>query len=156
MRLLQEDWAEQELRDVSAHFHFVTTSDCAICQNFVNSCCKGCQRAEWKKNLDRNAAKQEEFDATIRDFEVTFESAPEGTQLRKASDKVRMPQWVQVLKERPQTSTMHLGVSWPFGTVERVEVWRPKAADGRTHRHGKPMVTTSADGVGSSRLNQNL
>ena len=31
-------------------------------------------------------------------------------QLRKASDKVRMPQWVQVFKERAKIGTMHLGV----------------------------------------------
>ena len=67
-------------------------SACAICQNFVISCCKGCEWAELQKNLDQNAAKQEEFNTSIQDFEVTFELTPEGTQLRKASDKVRMPQ----------------------------------------------------------------
>ena len=51
------------------------------------------RRAE-EKNLDQNAATQEELNARIQDFEVTFESTPKGTQLRKASDKVRMPQWV--------------------------------------------------------------
>ena len=88
------------MRYDGAFLHFVTASECAICQNFVNSCCKGCERAELKKNLGQNAAKQEEFKANIEDFEVTFESTPKRTQLRKACDKVGMPQWVQVLKEK--------------------------------------------------------
>ena len=33
-----------------------------------------------------------------------------GTEQRKASDRGRMPQCVQVLKERSRTGTMHLGV----------------------------------------------
>ena len=94
-------------RHDGAFLHFVTTSECAICLNFVDSCCKGCERAELKKNLDQNAATQEEFNASIQDFEVTFESTPKGTQLRKASDKVRLRQWL-VLKEMSKTSTKHL------------------------------------------------
>ena len=54
------------------------------------------------------------------DFEVTFESTPKGTPLRKASDKVCMPQWVQVLKERLKTRSVHPGE------------WRSNAADERT------------------------
>ena len=155
MRLLQEDWAEQEQVP-----HFVTTSECAICRNFVNSCCKGCERARLKKSLDHNAAKQEP-NASFQDFEVTFELTPKGTQLGKASDKVRTPRWVLVLKERSKTrSTMHLGV------LRGVGEWRPKAADERMHRHGKqefrgtcrddthgkPMGTMNAGYVGSTKL----
>ena len=118
-----------------AFLHFVTT--CAICQNFVNSCCQGCERTDLNRNLYHNAAKEAEFNASIQDVEVTFESTPKGTQLRKASDKVRFPQWVQVLKERSKPNTRHLGVFWPSDIVERVERRRPKAADERMHRHGR-------------------
>ena len=74
-----------------AFLHFVTTSECAICRNFGNCCCKGCERAELKNNLDQNAAKQLEFNASTQDFEDTFEPTPKGTQLRRTSDKVRIP-----------------------------------------------------------------
>ena len=47
---------------------------------------------------------------------------------------------------------MHLGVFWPSDIVEWVEGWRPKAADERTHRHGKPMGTMSADDVESTKI----
>ena len=66
-----------------AFLHFVTASERAIFRNFVNSCCKGCERAELKKNLDQNAAKEEKFNASIKFSEVTFESTPKGTQLRR-------------------------------------------------------------------------
>ena len=77
------------------------------------------------------------------DFEVTFESTPKGTPLRKASDKVCMPRCVQVLKERSKTSTMHLGLFGPPDIVDRVEGWRQKAADERTRRNGKQVFRGS-------------
>ena len=86
-----------------AFFHF-------LCRNFVNSCCKGCERAERKNTLDQNTAKREEFNASIQEFEVTIESTPKGTRLRNASDKVRTPRCVQVSEVRSKTSTMHLGI----------------------------------------------
>ena len=46
---------------------------------------------------------------------VLFESTPEGTHLRKASQK-------------KETSAMTLGVFVPSDIVERVEGWRPKAS----------------------------
>ena len=70
---------------------FVTTSECATCLNFVNSCCQGCERTGLKRNVDQNAAKQEEFSASIQDVEVTFESTPKETQLRQALGKSSFP-----------------------------------------------------------------
>ena len=71
-------------------------SQCLARSDFVNSCCKGCEPAELKKCLDQNTEKQEEFNASIQDFGVTCESTLNGTPLRKASGKLRMPQRVQV------------------------------------------------------------
>ena len=58
----------------------------------------------------------------------------------KSSDKVRMPQWVQVLKERSKTS-----ISWRDERTHRwgQQVWRDD-------KHGKPMGTMSADDVVST------
>ena len=78
---------------------------------------------------------------------------------------VRVPQWAHTLTERSKTGTMHHEVFWPSDIVERVDGWRPKAADERTHRHGtqvfcgiwrddrhgKPMGTMSVD-VDSTKL----
>ena len=50
---------------------------------------------------------------------------------------------------------MNLGVFRASDIVERVEGWRPKAADEGTHghgKHGKPMGTLSVDDVVSTKL----
>ena len=57
-----------------------------------------------------------------------------------------------MLSVRSKTDTMHLGVFWPCNVVERVEGWRPKATDERTHKPGKPMGTMSVDDVDSTKL----
>ena len=49
-------------------------------------------------------------------------------------------QWVQALKERSKTSKMHLRVFGPSNVVEKVEGWRDKAADEKTHKHGKHVL----------------
>ena len=112
-----------------AFLHFVTTSECAISWNFVNSCSRGCERAGLKKYLCQCAAKQGDINASIQDFEVTFESTPQGTQLRKASDYVRMPQWVQVAPEggrREDAQARPVSVSWHLA---RRQAWQADGDD---------------------------
>ena len=135
-----------------AVLHFVTTSQCAhlslISCTAVAKAANGPTRRSISISTRRSKGVQCQY-PRLR-FEATFESTPKGTHLRKASDKVRMPQWVQVLEERSKSCTRHLGV---FQRPMSCRVgWPPKAADERTQRRSKPMRTMSVDDVVLTKL----
>ena len=100
---------------------FVSTSECATCQNFVNSCCQGCERTDLKRNPIRTRRRTRSSMPVSKMSRSLSNRRQRERNCDKRWAKVRFPQWVQVLKERSKPSTRHLGVFWPSDFVERVE-----------------------------------
>ena len=145
-------------RNGSETLKFTTNSsaECLSCRNYFNSCCKGCNREELAKKLVESESHYQSYMTSLATFEQIFDDAG-GKQLRRVTDKLKVPEFINVITEQSTEGRMNLGVFWPKDVYERIEkkdllkdeedvyTYKGKKMKGiiRDAKHGTPPRTIS-------------
>jgi hypothetical protein len=93
-----------------------SSAECLPCRNYFNGCCKGMAKSAFQTQIESSAEARAQYLTSLAEHEQLFDGS--NGQVRNASSKICIPEWIQAVESNTTEGRMCVGVFWPKESCE--------------------------------------